>query len=43
MGDKSPKSKLKDQKQDNVQKGQKKAAAYAKAHPAPPESPKKGK
>lgn len=43
MGDKSPKSKERNQKQDKAQKGQKKAAAYAKAHPEPVEKPKKGK
>ena len=43
MGDKSPKSKERQKKQDTVQKGQKKAAAFAKANPSPPASPKKGK
>lgn len=33
MGDKSPKSKDKQKKQDTKQKDQKKAAAFAKAHP----------
>ena len=35
MGDKSPKSKARQQKQDVVQKEQKKAAAIAKAQPTP--------
>lgn len=43
MGDKSPKSKERQKKQDTLQKGQKKDAAFAKANPAPPASPKKGK
>jgi hypothetical protein len=43
MGDKSPKSKERHKKQDALQKGQKKDAAFAKANPAPPAPPKKGK
>jgi hypothetical protein len=43
MGDKSPRSKIKKQKQDSSQKDRKKEVAYAKAHPAPPEPLKKGK
>jgi hypothetical protein len=35
MGDKSPKAKDKARKQDTAGKKQKKAAAFAKAHPAP--------
>ena len=35
MGDKSPKSKEKVKKQDAVDKNQKKASAFAKAHPEP--------
>jgi len=35
MGDKSPKSKQRQKKQETVHKNQKKAAAFAKAHPAP--------
>lgn len=42
MGDKSPKSRDKHKKQDNLQKKQKKAAAFAKANPAPAVPPKKG-
>jgi hypothetical protein len=34
MGDRSPKSKDKQKKQDTVQKSQKKAAAFAKMNPA---------
>ena len=34
MGDKSPKSKERKKKQDAAGKSQKKADAYAKAHPA---------
>ena len=41
MGDKSPKAMNRHKKQDAAQKGQKKAAAIAKAHPAPAESVKK--
>jgi hypothetical protein len=36
MGDKSPKAKDKARKQDTAGKSQKKAAAFSKAHPAPP-------
>jgi hypothetical protein len=43
MGDKSPKSKERNRKQDAVQKNQKKAKAFAKAHPDPPEPLKKEK
>ena len=43
MGDKSPKSKQRQQKQDTAQKSQKKTDAYAKAHPAPSVPGKKGK
>jgi hypothetical protein len=43
MGDKSPKSKERQKKQDTLQKGQKKATAFAKANPAPPAPHKKGK
>jgi hypothetical protein len=42
MGDKSPKSKERQKKQDVVHKGQKKADAYAKAHPAPAVPARKG-
>lgn len=43
MGDKSPKSKERNRKQDAAQKSQKKAAAFAKAHPEPAETGKKNK
>jgi hypothetical protein len=44
MGDRSPKSKERQKKQDTVDKNQKKAAALAKAHPSPAAQPnKKGK
>jgi hypothetical protein len=44
MGDKSPKSRERQNKQDTADKNQKKAAALAKAHPEPaPRSVKKGK
>ncbi len=44
MGDKSPKSKERQLKQDKADKGQKKAAAVAKANPDPAtRSAKKGK
>jgi hypothetical protein len=43
MGDKSPKSAARKQKQDSAAKSQKKADAYAKAHPAPAVPGKKGK
>jgi hypothetical protein len=35
MGDKSPKSKERQKKQDAAEKSQKKADAFTKAHPAP--------
>ena len=41
MGDKSPKAMNRHKKQDEAQKGQKKADAHAKAHPAPAEPLKK--
>ena len=41
MGDKSPKAMNRQKKQDVANKSQKKAAAFAKANPAPPESAKK--
>jgi hypothetical protein len=37
MGDKSPKQKARQQKQDSTSKTQKQAAAYTKAHPNPAE------
>lgn len=44
MGDKSPKAKDKAKKQDNAEKGRKKAAADEKARPKdPPAGAKKGK
>ena len=43
MGDKSPKSKDRQKKQDTAQKSQKKAAAFAKMSPAPALPRKKGK
>ncbi len=43
MGDKSPKAKSKLKKQDAADKDQKKASAFAKAHPAPGAQAKKGK
>jgi hypothetical protein len=44
MGDKSPKSKERQKKQDATEKTQKKADAFTKAHPAPPAlGNKKGK
>lgn len=43
MGDKSPKSKDKKKKQDSAEKSQKKAAAFAKANPAPGVPAKKGR
>jgi len=43
MGDKSPKSKERKKKQGTAQKGQKKAAAIAKATPSPSTPLKKGK
>jgi hypothetical protein len=43
MGDKSPKAKDKNKKQDTAGKNQKKAAAITKQTPAPTAAPKKGK
>ena len=43
MGDKSPKSKERQKKQDTTQKNQKKAAAIAKANSTPARPPKAGK
>ncbi len=43
MGDKNPKSKAKEQKQDIAQKSQKQAAANAKAHPVSTQPLKSGK
>jgi hypothetical protein len=44
MGDRDPKSKERQKKQDTADKNQKKAAALAKANPAPAAQPsKKGK
>jgi hypothetical protein len=43
MGDRSPKSKEKDKKQDTASKNQKKAEALSKANPAPPTTLKRGK
>jgi hypothetical protein len=43
VGDKSPKSKDRQKKQDTANKDQKKADAFAKAHPAPATPFKKGK
>ena len=43
MGDKSPKSKERQKKQDTTQANQKKAAAIAKATPTPGKPPKPGK
>ena len=43
MGDKSPKSKERQKKQDATHKNQKKAAAIAKANPTAAEPPKAGK
>lgn len=43
MGDKSPKSISRQKKQAADQKTQKKADAYAKAHPEPEVLPKRGK
>jgi hypothetical protein len=43
MGDKSPKSKERKQKQDIKHKSQEKAAANAKAHPEPVKPLKGGK
>lgn len=43
MGDKSPKSKERQKKQDTAHKNQKKAAANAKANPTPARPLKAGK
>ncbi len=43
MGDKSPKAKDKAKKQDTAGKNQKKAADFAKSHPAPPGATPKGR
>jgi hypothetical protein len=43
MGDRSPKSKERQKKQDTADKNQRKAAALAKANPAPARPVKKGK
>lgn len=43
MGDKSPKSRDRQKKQDAANKDRKKADAYAKAHPPPAMPSKKGK
>ena len=43
MGDKNPKNKERQKKQDSAEKDQKKSNAYAKAHPAPAVPGKKGK
>jgi hypothetical protein len=43
MGDRSPKAKDKAKKQGTLDKKQKKAAAFAKAHPAPPVASPKGR
>ncbi len=43
MGDKSPKAKDKNKKQDTAGKNQKKAAAITKQTSAPTTAPKKGK
>ena len=43
MGDKSPKSKERQKKQDAAEKSQKKTDAFTKAHPAPAVPGKKGK
>jgi hypothetical protein len=43
MGDKSPKSKQRQKKQDTTHKNQKKAAAIAKANPTPARPLKAGK
>jgi hypothetical protein len=43
MGDKSPKSNERKKKQDAAEKNQKKADAYAKAHPVPAAPVKKGR
>jgi hypothetical protein len=41
VGDKSPKSKERNRKQDAAKKSRKKAEAFTKANPAPPEPLKK--
>jgi len=43
MGDKSPKEKERQKKQQAVEKNQKKTDAFNKAHPAPAVPGKKGK
>lgn len=43
MGDKNPKNKERQKKQDSAQKNQKKSDAYAKSHPATAVPGKKGK
>jgi hypothetical protein len=43
MGDKSPKSKERKQKQDTAEKNQKKSDAYTKAHPTTTAPLKKGR
>lgn len=43
MGDKSPKSKVRKQKQDAADKSRKQAAAFAKANPEPPMTKKTSK
>ena len=43
MGDKSPKSKERQKKQDTTQATQKKAEAFAKANPTPAKPLKSGK
>ena len=43
MGDKSPKSKERQKKQDAAEKNQKKVDSFTKAHPAPAVPGKKGK
>jgi len=43
MGDKSPKSKARMDKQATAEKAQKKAEAFTKAHPAPPAIGRSGK
>ncbi len=43
MGDKSPKSKERQKKQDAAEKNQKKADAFAKVRPAPTVPGKQGK
>ena len=43
MGDKSPKSKERQKKQDTTHANQKKAAAYAKANSTPAKPPKTDK